>query len=139
MWTWAVIFYYCFTVSFGADVAPKVETPNGVVVGHYRKSYNGRVYSAFEGIPYAKKPVGELRFQVGVAYTFFYSQNKFGLATNSESIFSVQEPQPAEPWTGELYANETYTCMQYSPLPMMKGALGKKYSYVTHTLTFSGC
>lgn len=63
MWILAAIFCITLAVSFGTDV-PKVKTPNGVVVGHYKKSYNGRVYSAFEGIPYAKKPIGELRFEV---------------------------------------------------------------------------
>lgn len=47
-----------------SQIIPKVKTLNGVVVGHHRKSYNGRIYSAFEGIPYARKPVGQLRFEV---------------------------------------------------------------------------
>lgn len=47
-----------------ADDAPRVKTPNGVVVGHYSTSYNGRKFAAFEGIPYAKKPIGALRFEV---------------------------------------------------------------------------
>lgn len=33
-------------------------------MGHLMKSYEGRTITAFEGIPYAKPPVGELRFQV---------------------------------------------------------------------------
>lgn len=47
-----------------ADNVPRVKTPNGVVVGHYKTSYNGRKFTAFEGIPYAKKPIGALRFEV---------------------------------------------------------------------------
>lgn len=47
-----------------ADNVPRVKTPNGMVVGHYKTSYNGRKFAAFEGIPYAKKPIGALRFEV---------------------------------------------------------------------------
>ena len=36
----------------------------GGINGYYQKSANGRQVSAFEGIPYAQPPVGELRFQV---------------------------------------------------------------------------
>lgn len=61
---------------------PKVETKLGGIVGHYKHSEHGRRYLAFEGIPYAQPPVGELRFQVcenffrfiflSSLYLFFY-------------------------------------------------------------------
>lgn len=44
--------------------SPAVQTPLGKVVGSYAKSFEGRNISAFEGIPYAKPPVDELRFHV---------------------------------------------------------------------------
>lgn len=50
-------------VVFGAQ-APIVRTPLGSVMGRHIKSYGGRTVSAFEGIPYAKPPVGDLRFKV---------------------------------------------------------------------------
>lgn len=43
---------------------PSVETSLGTIVGNYKKSDLGRTYAAYEGIPYAKPPVGELRFKV---------------------------------------------------------------------------
>lgn len=98
-----LVFLLFLGLSLG-DV-PTVVTPNGVVKGQIKQSYKGRDYMAFEGIPYAKPPVGELRFE---------------------------EPQPAEAWK-ELTANQTYMCLQYSPLPMMKGPIGTEdclYVYV---------
>lgn len=48
----------------GEDSLPLVEISNGWVQGTHQTSYNGRVYSSFQGIPYAQPPVGELRFEV---------------------------------------------------------------------------
>lgn len=47
-----------------ADDAPLVNTPLGDIAGSWRKSFDGRRFAAFEGIPYAKPPIGELRFEV---------------------------------------------------------------------------
>lgn len=42
-----------------------VETANGVVRGKTAETlFEGRKYFAFKGIPYAKAPVGDLRFRV---------------------------------------------------------------------------
>lgn len=47
--------------SFGVEVS----TPKGKIVGsENRKSRDGRVIYSFTGIPYAKPPVGELRYKV---------------------------------------------------------------------------
>lgn len=43
---------------------PRVQTPLGGIRGFYDYSLNGRKYMAFEGIPYAQMPVGDLRFRV---------------------------------------------------------------------------
>jgi len=44
---------------------PIVTIPSlGKVIGSFSSSSNGRNYSAFRGIPYAKPPIGELRFKV---------------------------------------------------------------------------
>jgi len=44
----------------------------GQVRGSFLKSVNGRRLVSFRGIPYAKPPVGNLRFEVGImTYTFF--------------------------------------------------------------------
>lgn len=49
---------------------PKVKTPWGELKGYYKTSQNGKKYEAYEGIPYAMPPVGNLRFEV-------YNQNYF--------------------------------------------------------------
>uniref|UniRef100_A0A224Y5Z4 Putative esterase and lipase n=1 Tax=Panstrongylus lignarius TaxID=156445 RepID=A0A224Y5Z4_9HEMI len=50
-----------------------VNTSCGMLLGREFKSRNGQIVAAFNGIPYAIPPIGELRFQ---------------------------DPQPAEPWSG---------------------------------------
>ncbi|KAF5270980.1 hypothetical protein FQA39_LY08283 [Lamprigera yunnana] len=52
---------------------PSVDTQLGKIVGKYAFSYNGRRYAEYLSIPYAKPPVGQLRFT---------------------------EPQSIEPWIG---------------------------------------
>lgn len=43
---------------------PIVETYNGKVQGFVSKHFNGDKFYSFLGIPYAKPPVGNLRFKV---------------------------------------------------------------------------
>ena len=51
--------------SFDEKNIPVVTIPSlGKVIGTFLSSSNGRKYSAFRGIPYAKPPIGELRFKV---------------------------------------------------------------------------
>ncbi|KAJ8713352.1 hypothetical protein PYW07_013722 [Mythimna separata] len=67
----------------------RVRTKQGVLVGARRKTQNGFEYDDFLNIPYAKPPVGDLRFK---------------------------SPQPPEPWIGERDAtkyNESNLCIQY--------------------------
>ncbi|XP_019876460.2 juvenile hormone esterase-like [Aethina tumida] len=65
---------------------PIVETELGNVRGSTRLSRNGRNYFSFTGIPYARPPLGELRFK---------------------------SPQKLEPWTGILDATQDAShCIQ---------------------------
>ncbi|KAF5304035.1 hypothetical protein FQA39_LY01820 [Lamprigera yunnana] len=73
------------------DKFPTADTTFGKVMGHYKNSYGKRKFAAFEGIPYIKPPVGDLRFE---------------------------EPQNPEPWFGVLDATKTYTCMQNMIFPL---------------------
>ena len=50
-----------------------------------RRSSKGNAFHTFSGIPYAKPPVGKLRFR---------------------------RPEPAEPWEGTLDASKWIECIQ---------------------------
>ncbi len=45
-------------------VSPVVSLENGQVQGNIRSSRDGHVFYEFLGIPYAKPPIGELRYEV---------------------------------------------------------------------------
>jgi len=45
-------------------ISQKLEITKGVIKGQILKSRNGRSYYSYTGIPYAKPPIGELRFKV---------------------------------------------------------------------------
>lgn len=55
---------FCFTLSEGDYI---LEIAQGKLKGSILKSRNGRNFTAFQGIPYAKPPVNELRFEAPVA------------------------------------------------------------------------
>ena len=57
-------FFYCSLFSIDAKDSLIVETIYGPVKGNTKKSYNGNSYAAYEGIPFAAPPLGELRFEV---------------------------------------------------------------------------
>lgn len=52
-------------------ICPVVNTKYGTVFGSSELSRNNRSYMSFKGIPYAKPPVGELRFQVSFFFLFW--------------------------------------------------------------------
>lgn len=58
------LFITIFLVIEADKTRPIVKTSLGNIRGIYQLSHNGRKYRSFEGIPYAKPPVGNLRFQV---------------------------------------------------------------------------
>ena len=43
---------------------PIVRVEEGQLRGREAKDYKGEMFYAFQGIPYAKPPLGELRFRV---------------------------------------------------------------------------
>lgn len=58
------ILSFCVNLGFCNGIAPKVTVENGIIEGHYLKTLNGKEFIAFEGIPYAKPPINDLRFEV---------------------------------------------------------------------------
>ncbi|XP_065344089.1 esterase FE4-like [Cloeon dipterum] len=93
-----VLFATClFLGSCWAAKGPKVTITQGTLVGKTMTSRSGIKFSAFQGIPYAAPPVGELRFQA---------------------------PQEAAGWTGERVAQrEGNDCAQrHFILPQFTGS-----------------
>lgn len=68
----SVIFFLLeFTnLSLQHEQIPKAKTVLGSVSGYYKESRSGKTYEAYEGIPYAEIPVGELRFEVRTTIMF---------------------------------------------------------------------
>ncbi|XP_046744719.1 venom carboxylesterase-6-like [Diprion similis] len=88
------VFFGCHS-SLSAKVEesfPRVVTPLGTIEGYYKVSSNGSRLEAYEGIPYAKPPIGESRFRVASRLS---------------------------PWTGVLKAKRFgLPCLQYNHFPM---------------------
>ncbi|CAH2034412.1 unnamed protein product, partial [Iphiclides podalirius] len=79
---------------------PTVRTPLGRLRGHYLETRGGRKIAAFTSIPYAKPPVGGLRFKA---------------------------PQPVEPWSDELDATQAGpVCVQRNPYTRQKEVVGQE-------------
>jgi len=57
-----VIYVLLFGFVFGAD--EMIELNQGKLTGRNMRTRNGREFKAFQGIPYAKSPTGDLRFKV---------------------------------------------------------------------------
>ncbi len=60
--------YFYYNSKFGARKnkapSPIVRTKNGQLVGITSLSRDGKKFYEYNGIPYAKPPVGELRYEV---------------------------------------------------------------------------
>lgn len=82
-----LLLFFVVTV-FGEENRPLVKLPQGKVHGVVLETPKGKQFEAFLGIPYAKPPIGELRFQ---------------------------EPKPLEKWIG-TYNASTYgsDCLQFT-------------------------
>ncbi|XP_031338023.1 esterase SG1-like isoform X1 [Photinus pyralis] len=86
-----IMLYFGIILLYGGVFAshsknvPMVSTSLGPISGYYKYSFENRVFSAFEDIPYAVPPVGDLRFE---------------------------PPRPCPAWTGALNASHLYTCEQ---------------------------
>ncbi|XP_023016954.2 esterase E4 isoform X1 [Leptinotarsa decemlineata] len=82
MFVTLLITCFCiFQCSVSASDYPQVEISDGLLRGKFWKTRNNRKFSGFTSIPYAKPPVGPLRFK---------------------------PPVPIDPWDGTINATETH-------------------------------
>ncbi|XP_063383716.1 carboxylic ester hydrolase-like [Cydia fagiglandana] len=90
MFTVNLLFLFaCVSSALGQGSKPVVRVTQGVLQGSWKVSTKGRPYASFEGIPYARPPVGKYRFR---------------------------EPQHMKPWAGTWDASRPLSdCMQYDP------------------------
>ncbi|XP_022900260.2 venom carboxylesterase-6-like [Onthophagus taurus] len=88
---YAVNIFLFFTILLGVSCEnekPSVQISTGIIRGFLDTTKTGKVYAAFEGIPYAKPPIGNLRFQ---------------------------PPEKISNWTDILEANKKYVCRYFLP------------------------
>ncbi|XP_046595274.1 venom carboxylesterase-6-like [Neodiprion lecontei] len=82
--------------------SPRVVTPLGLIIGRYNFSNGNRLYAAYEGVPYAEPPIGNLRFKVA---------------------------RPVSPWGGALIADRFGSiCLQYNHAKKLMGWAGLNQS-----------
>ena len=58
-----VLFLFIYIARANND-APIIEISEGKIKGEEKESREGRDFFAYRGIPYARAPVGDLRFEV---------------------------------------------------------------------------
>lgn len=61
-----IIIHFLFSIIMvlGNRELPQLKIDQGVLRGVYRQTWKGKTFSSFTGIPYAKPPIGSLRFKV---------------------------------------------------------------------------
>lgn len=63
-----VLITFMLIFGFISGIENILHLKQGKIIGRYLKSREGRVFKSFQGIPYAKPPVGDLRFKVNFIY-----------------------------------------------------------------------
>lgn len=84
----------------------KIKSSHGEIIGFEMSSPFGFRYKNFLGVPYAKPPIGNLRFKV--------SKTLLSRRSSSSIHFEIvfQDPEPLEPWTQPLRATRETTPSQ---------------------------
>lgn len=89
---------------------PSVETPLGIIEGRFSVSSGGKSFEVYQGIPYAKPPTGELRFEVRNSKLMAVPVSLIAY----RNIRFLQAPERITPWTGIFKAKRLGpACIQY--------------------------
>jgi hypothetical protein len=75
--------------AWAALAGPKVTIGQGTLVGKTMPSRQGNKIYAFQGIPYAAPPVGDLRFMVRYIFFFVFCLLKNFILSHAESLIVV--------------------------------------------------
>jgi len=109
MWLALNILVLCSTTLLVKSInanRPLIKTDLGQLEGVWLTSAKGLKYAAFMGIPYAKPPVDDLRFEV-------QTRVRYPMLCEFNFCFK-QPPEKIEPWTGVLDAGAYRSfCMAY--------------------------
>lgn len=96
-----------------------VKTKSGEVRGIHRTTILRNIgFYAFKGIPYAKPPIGELRFKVIPAFV-----SPFLNFLLKSKLFIKQAPEPIQPWSPRILDafNHSKACVGQTFLPIGDG------------------
>lgn len=77
-----------------------VQSNYGLMQGMLTISLLNDVYYSFRGIPYARPPLGELRFKASRSSSFGFFLVFFVVLRKLIFWMTLQDPEPLEPWTG---------------------------------------
>lgn len=84
-----LISFFGFTIARTSEEL-RITLPNGSkLVGRKLRSHNGRSIKAFLGIPYAKPPIGHLRFKV-IFIRINFEHEYVVIYLNGNNIFMAQ-------------------------------------------------
>ena len=105
-----ILLFYLIEVRGYPQTGKTIHAKAGSVEGTVSRSRLRREFYSWLGIPYAKPPVGYLRFAVSADILYFcWRCQRFGSHFNSR-----QSPQPLEKWEGVLQARHYGPrCAQY--------------------------
>lgn len=118
------VFFILFQLSSGfTSESLKVNLNHGgVLIGRHEVTVKGRHMRAFMGVPYAKAPIGELRFKVRQNFSFIiifsnlHIKKKQNILIINLYFFIFKSPEPFPPWKGEKLAiKESPVCIQIDP------------------------
>lgn len=105
-----------------------IETENGAVRGKLDRTFlQNMPYYAFKGIPYAKPPIGELRFKV-LKITFSENKKNF----SNKNIDAFQATEPVDSWKPRILDASEYgaPCMMSMPNFNIKGQIDENCLYM---------